>query len=506
MKFKYLPIYQSPHSGSPLISVETISDSDIDVRDGKVFCEKTGIEYSIIDGQLHIYNKDHIPLILEKDIQVFAQAHINIENQKNAGVIDTPNSLLREKIYKKAKYLNTEFLFSNFEYERPDKKFVLEIGVGDTSLIQKFAGMEFNCFALDIFPNLMRASGDLYLAEGGSYFERVISPMSHLPFQDNTFDVIYMHAALHHAIPRKQEDFEWCNPNNMRDCMKEIDRVLKSRKNGGALFLLGEGIYPEGTPIESRHYEIQSKKGSVYESWYTISEYIQLFREVGRFPNIFSFQENHIAQIDGFLENGERVNLVKLDDNLGGNNFVSHFFNTCIKNISIEVQKQLLPGWIKLSNFLPDNNADILYPATEANFLPGDVTLIQGFFTLIGCEKVLGGHSIFQNINFSSGFLMFGPYITLEPGNYSVSYLLRLDTISSPHTDSLACWIDVYLEKLANSLVKIEVQEADLVFDKFVTVILNFSLLETANKVEFRVFSLATVPLSCFSLILLCKR
>lgn len=445
MKFKYLPIYQSPHSGSPLISVETISDSDIDVRDGKVFCEKTGIEYSIIDGQLHIYNKDHIPLILEKDIQVFAQAHINIENQKNAGVIDTPNSLLREKIYKKAKYLNTEFLFSNFEYERPDKKFVLEIGVGDTSLIQKFAGMEFNCFALDIFPNLMRASGDLYLAEGGSYFERVISPMSHLPFQDNTFDVIYMHAALHHAIPRKQEDFEWCNPNNMRDCMKEIDRVLKSRENGGALFLLGEGIYPEGTPIESRHYEIQSKNGSVYESWYTISEYIQLFREVGRFPNIFSFQENHIAQIDGFLENGERVNLVKLDDHLDANNFVSNFFNTCIKNTSIEVLKQLLPSWVQLSNFLPNHNSDILYPATEPNFNPADVTLIQGFFTLIGCENVLGGHSIFQNKNFSSGFLMFGPYITLEPGNYSVAYLLRLDKISDPHTHSLACWVDVYL-------------------------------------------------------------
>ena len=81
MKFKYLPIYQSPNSGSSIISFKNNSNSDIDVREGKVFCEKTGIEYSIIDGQLHIYNKEHIPLILQKDIQVFAQAHINMENQ-----------------------------------------------------------------------------------------------------------------------------------------------------------------------------------------------------------------------------------------------------------------------------------------------------------------------------------------------------------------------------------------------------------------------------------------
>lgn len=459
-----------------------------------------------MDGQLHIYNQEHIPLILQKDIEVFPQYHRNMENLKKPGVIAPPEFLAREKSYKKAKYLNTEFLFSNFEYDRPDQKFVLEIGVGDTSLIQKFAGMEFNCFALDIFPNLMRASADLYFAEGGSYFERVISPMSRLPFKDNIFDVVYMHAALHHAIPCKQEDFEWCNPNNMRDCLKEIDRVLKSRENGGALFVLGEGIYPEGTPIESRHYEIESKKGGVYESWYTISEYIQLFGEVGRFPNIFSFQENHLAQIDGFLENGERVHLVKLDDRLDANNFVSHFTNTCIKNISMEVQKQLLPGWIKLANFLPCHDADILSSATEPNSHPADVTLIQGFFTMIGCEKVLGGHSIFQNINFSSGFLMFGPYITLEPGNYSVSYLLRLDTISDPHTPSLACWVDVYLERLTSSLMKLEVQESDLVFDKFVTVILNFSLEKIEKNVEFRVFSLGTIPISCFSLVLLCKK
>jgi len=134
------------------------------------------------------------------------------------------------------------------------------------------------------------------------------------------------------------------------------------------------------------------------------------------------------------------------------------------------------------------------------------VTLIQGFFTMIGCEKVLGGHSIFQNINFSSGFLMFGPYITLEPGNYSVSYLLRLDTISDPHTPSLACWVDVYLERLTSSLMKLEVQESDLVFDKFVTVILNFSLEKIEKNVEFRVFSLGTIPISCFSLVLLCKK
>ena len=109
MKFKYLPIYQSPHSGSSIISFKNNSNSDIDVREGKVFCEKTGIEYSIIDGQLHIYNKEHIPLILQKDIQVFAQAHINMENQKNAGVIDSPNFLIREKIYEKAKITSTPY-------------------------------------------------------------------------------------------------------------------------------------------------------------------------------------------------------------------------------------------------------------------------------------------------------------------------------------------------------------------------------------------------------------
>ena len=76
-------------------------------------------------------------------------------------------------------------------------------------------------------------------------FACVSAPMACLPFADGSIDIVYFHAAIHHALPRDHAAFKWSDANNLVDCLREVRRILKPRTEGGAFFLLGEGIYPE---------------------------------------------------------------------------------------------------------------------------------------------------------------------------------------------------------------------------------------------------------------------
>jgi SAM-dependent methyltransferase len=242
-------------------------------------CEGNGRKYSVINGTPHLYDAESVSPFLERDYSLFKNIHDRPD-------LRSPNHDAITAAYQSAKYVNTEFMFSGLEYDGINAKRVAEIGVGSADLIRRFADLGCSTYAIDYFTWEMEDGLAEHLTGGGRAFQCVSAAMCKLPFADQSLDLIYLHAALHHALPGDHRDFEWSNPHNMVDALREIRRVVRP---DGAFFLLGEGIYPEGVDHGARQYEraCEHNPGLPYESWYTISEYESAFRAAEIFPNLF---------------------------------------------------------------------------------------------------------------------------------------------------------------------------------------------------------------------------
>jgi len=77
------------------------------------------------------------------------------------------------------------------------KEKVLEVGASFGWASWRFAQRGCEVVAVDISDYAMAA--DLYFEKDGTYFERMMTDMSVLPFQDNTFDIIFSHSVIHHC-------------------------------------------------------------------------------------------------------------------------------------------------------------------------------------------------------------------------------------------------------------------------------------------------------------------
>ena len=245
--------------------------------DNLLVCEGTGHTYPVIDGNAHLYDEQDVPALL-------AQEAALCDDYVVTSLVPDLN-IAQERIYAEAKEVNTRFLFDALRYETPKARRVVELGAWRCESIVKFANLGFQSYAVDFFPGMVNAAARLH---AGSPFHRLSAPMSVLPFRDKTIDLLFMHANLHHALPRHANDFHWCDVGNLHDALCEIRRVLK---RDGALMLLGEGVYPEGLPIEDRYHERKARAGETFrESWYTTSEYESAFRRAGVFPNLMSIR------------------------------------------------------------------------------------------------------------------------------------------------------------------------------------------------------------------------
>lgn len=91
---------------------------------------------------------------------------------------------------------------------------VLELGAGFCWASREFAKKGCDVVAVDITDYLKVA--DLYLKKG-LYFERIYADMDKLPFEKDSFDLIFAAATIHHS-------------SDLEKTFKELNRVLK--KNG----------------------------------------------------------------------------------------------------------------------------------------------------------------------------------------------------------------------------------------------------------------------------------
>jgi SAM-dependent methyltransferase len=313
MKRNHLHVYRAPGTLTPLEIARVEIETD-EIREGVLRCAATGREFQIKDGAPHIINPAHMSGPMARDQEMIEQADRWADAQIAAGTF--PEHLQTSaEAYARGLRANTELVLEMLKDAAPGRR-LLEIGAGDTKLSARFARLGFEVFALDFAGYRICSTADRYMPESG-YFERVVGLMAELPFADDAFDVVFTHATLHHALPLNHADFAWCNPANMAETLAEIGRVMKPRSEGGLLIIAGEGVYPDNTPIEARHYEAAAQQSGFYESWYEMAEYEGQFRATGVWPNLWTNQEAYRTFAHGYSDLGERVPLIDMDDGVG---------------------------------------------------------------------------------------------------------------------------------------------------------------------------------------------
>lgn len=120
------------------------------------------------------------------------------------------------------------------------KERILEIGACFSYASFKFAQKGCSVVALDI-SNYLKVSS-LYVEK--AYFERLFSDMHHMPFTDNSFDIVFGSAVLHHS-------------KDLKSVFSEIKRGLRP---GGRLVLIneaGRGVWERIHPV----YKKMEEKG-----------------------------------------------------------------------------------------------------------------------------------------------------------------------------------------------------------------------------------------------------
>lgn len=347
----FLPNYRSPDGSGPLELVEATEWRNGEVVTGRLRARRSGREFPIQDGAPRLVrDEDMTPQ------RALDQSQIDHSDHKIDRWIDegTISAELTEaiRVHEEEKVARTEFLFEAFDYDDPSERYVLDLGCGDPSLTHRFAQLGFRCFALDFAPYRLCQNGSRYIESTGAYFERVVALMSRLPFPDRMFDLVFVSAALHHATPNREEEFEWYNPRNMFDTLREVKRVMKRPDEGGRFIAAGEGVYPDDMPVADRPLEKVAKVNGCYESHYTMAEYLSQFAAVGMYPMFFANQLDRRLYMDAYLQDGTRIPFLRPDDNVTLDR-LWEMRHHCRRNTPRGTMHQILPDWMHFRRMYP---------------------------------------------------------------------------------------------------------------------------------------------------------
>lgn len=302
MKESFVTMLRCPICGASDWVLESGESNEVEVLEAKLTCRACGRTFPVSGGVV-----DLVPLEMLADLQVrdreeAAASDRRIAGQKRQGTF-VGKERAREEEYRIGSFERTEFLFGNIEYDAPQQRWVLDLGSGPPTLSNRFARLGFNVVALDFIPSRLEGAHELFQRDG-TFFERVAGMMENLPLGDRTIDLVFSHASLHHATPRRAETFKWFDPANLLDTLREVRRILKP---DGLFLVSGEGEYPEEVTEEDRHLEREAQKTGCYEAFYKRSEYEWAFREAGIAPHLWAQSYENRLRVGTFLEGRYRA-------------------------------------------------------------------------------------------------------------------------------------------------------------------------------------------------------
>ncbi len=256
MKKEILAILRCPKCRAKKFSIKDSDSDKLEIRRASLICENCSSEYPVEDGIINFLNNPSDTVVAERkamDLDEYLSDEAGTKYRINSETIRK----FRDKFlafpqgdgsffFKRGGSFQTiaeasDRFYSTFNSLGINgRESVLEIGACFAFAAFKFAQKGCRVAALDI-SNYLKVS-DVYIEQ--AYFERVFSDMHDMPFNDNTFDIVFGAAVLHHS-------------KDLGKAFNEIYRVLKP---GGRLILINEssrGLLERVHPV----YQKMQQKG-----------------------------------------------------------------------------------------------------------------------------------------------------------------------------------------------------------------------------------------------------
>lgn len=150
------------------------------------------------------------------------------------------------EIYSKKDWINNTTIFAQFAVGYfPKQGKLLDLGAGQGQDSRYFAELGYDVTSTDISDSALKLSKEN--AEGLDIKFMEVDITNKLPFEDNSFDIVYSHMALHYFTDKKT-----------REVFQEIFRVLKPQGILASLFNTiedAETTDPGYTSIEKDYYK-----------------------------------------------------------------------------------------------------------------------------------------------------------------------------------------------------------------------------------------------------------
>lgn len=267
MKESFLTIIRCPKCYGRSFSLEEVESDQLEIRSARLICNKCKISFQIENGIVNFLDNPS-QLVLRERLAMDEEEYITEGQGVKYRITDETIQRFRDKFLALPEGDGSNFFkrggsFQTFA-EASDRFYsvfnslgingresVLEIGACFSFASFKFAKKGCRVVALDI-SNYLKAS-DVYIGE--AYYDRVFSDMHDTPFANNTFDIVFAAAVLHHS-------------KDLQKVFGEIYRVLKP---GGRLILINEtarGILERIHPV----YKKMEERGFA-DTAYTLLEW-----------------------------------------------------------------------------------------------------------------------------------------------------------------------------------------------------------------------------------------
>ncbi|MFW6070661.1 MAG: methyltransferase domain-containing protein [bacterium] len=198
MRREFLDLICCPACGAAL-ELRSPGERDGEVWEGTLACAACAVEYEIRQGMPHLYVDDEAWAPKAREAQGWVELH------KNMGIYEQGEDAVDLKIpyYPEEPWTRVSHSF-DIALERLNltgEETILDLGAGRGWAAKHFALNGCRAVALDITPDeqVGLGRGRALMEDAGVYFERVIGDGERLPFQPESFDIVFCAASLHHS-------------------------------------------------------------------------------------------------------------------------------------------------------------------------------------------------------------------------------------------------------------------------------------------------------------------
>lgn len=287
--------------GSNSFTINTNLTDNNEIREGEVICGKCGYRYKIRDGIIDFMGTP------TSQISDELRANLRELNEYKRGFGDewilnlpfSPNFAFKKDYLFGGNALlqDVDMLIQTLNLSQGMR--VLDLGAGTCWTTNRLAATGADCVALDISREkfIGLESGDVFINHSKNYFERMLSSMEILPFKNESFDVVFAGASLHHSPDIKKvlsECFRILKPNGLFTATSERCKgILDKPKNIDIKKAIEDGL----VVVEGAH-----------ENIYNIFEYVEMLTSSNFKSRIYFSPSTFLWETRNPLINTENAN------------------------------------------------------------------------------------------------------------------------------------------------------------------------------------------------------